>query len=96
MRAGRDERAEALAVALLGWIASAPDRLAAFLRETGCPPADLRRRAEALEPELVAALLDWVLADEGRAHGASVELGLAPGELIAARTRLGDGWTPDW
>ena len=54
--------AEALAVQALAHVASDEDMLGRFLALTGIGPEDLRERAAA--PELLAAVLDFLLADE--------------------------------
>jgi hypothetical protein len=53
---------ETLALKALGFLAESPENLSRFLDLSGTHPATLRRRAE--EPEFLAAVLDFLLADE--------------------------------
>ncbi len=58
----RQESAQALALQALGWLAQDADRLGAFMATGGLDLADLR--AQAGDPMLLAAVLDFLLADE--------------------------------
>lgn len=55
-------QAEALGIRALKFLASDGERLGYFLAVTGTNPADLRERAD--NSELLAAILDHLLADE--------------------------------
>lgn len=55
--------AEVTALRALAWVAGEEDRAARFLALTGCDADTLRRRAG--EPEVLGAVLDFLLEDEG-------------------------------
>jgi hypothetical protein len=54
--------AETVALKALGFLAESPDGLSRFLDISGIDPQTLRKRVE--EPEFLAAILDFLLADE--------------------------------
>ena len=54
--------AETLALKALGFLAESPERLSRFLDVSGTNVAVLRQSVE--EPEFLAAVLDFLLADE--------------------------------
>lgn len=90
---GRDH-AEAVALRALAWMAGAGDLLGGFLAATGLRPQDLRARAG--DPDLLAAVLDHLMAEEPRAAAFCAAEGLAPEELQRARARLPGGTAPHW
>ena len=57
------EAAQVLALQALGWIASEDDVFPLFLTATGANLGELRARAT--DPEFLAAVLDFLLQDEG-------------------------------
>lgn len=63
------------------------DRAARFLALTGLTPDELR--ASLAEPATMAAVLDFLCAHEPDLVAAADALGVAPGQLAAARERLG-------
>ena len=73
----KSEGPEVIALQALAFLASEPDRLERFMELSGIDPATLR--ANAGDPELLAAVLDHVLGDESllfvfcEAHGLSIE-----------------------
>lgn len=79
---------DAVALALRALAAALGDqRLAGrFLSLSGIDPPDLRRRAS--DPQLLAALLRFLEAHEPDLVAVAEELGVSPGELVAARCEL--------
>jgi hypothetical protein len=57
------EAAQVLALEALGWIASEDEIFPVFLTATGADLGDVRARAA--EPEFQAAVLDFLLQDDG-------------------------------
>jgi len=79
---------EDFAVSALGYLASEPDRLERFLSLSGLGPHNLRQAAA--DPAFLAAVLDYLLADESLLVGFAAEQNVAP-ERIAAARRAMDG-----
>jgi len=86
--------AETLALKALAYIAAEADRLSRFLTLTGMEPADLRRRAA--EPELLAAVLDFVLSDDQISQAFASGEGLTAETLHMARRALPGGAERAW
>ncbi len=82
---GRAE-AEALAIEALGWIASEPEALEAFLALAGIGPATLRQAAA--DPAFLAGVLDYLLADEPRLIAFAASAGIRPERIAVARRAL--------
>ena len=82
----RSSAAETLALKALAHIAADAETLQRFLAITGLEPADLRRRAE--EPELLAAILDFVLSDDAISQAFAAAEGLETATLHQARRAL--------
>lgn len=78
--------AETLALKALSYLAHSPEDLDRFVTLSGVAPADLRARAD--DPEILAAVLDFVLTDDGRVTGFCEDAGIDPRELHAARRAL--------
>ena len=78
--------AEILALKALTFLAQSPDDLERFVALSGIAPTDLRARAD--DPEILAAILDYLLADDQRITGFCESLGLAPKDVHAARRAL--------
>jgi hypothetical protein len=57
------QSAEALALKALEFLANSPDNLGVFLSATGVNGSELLERAE--EPAVLAAVVDFMLKDEG-------------------------------
>jgi len=81
--------AEILALKALAFLAHSDEDLDRFVALSGVAPADLRARAE--QPEMLAAVLDFVLADDTRVTGFCEEVAIDPRELHAARRALPGG-----
>ena len=77
---------EDLAVAALGYLAAEPDRLDRFLSLSGLGPHNLRQAAA--DAAFLAAVLDYLLADEPLLIGFAAQQGLAPERIAAARRAM--------
>ncbi len=78
--------AETLALRALTHLAGEPDFLLRFLALSGLEIDDLRERAA--EPEVLAAVLDFVLADDGLLRGFAAAEDIDPKLVHAARRAL--------
>jgi hypothetical protein len=78
--------AETLALKALGWAAADGEALAEFLRLSGLEIADLRARAA--DPELLAGLIDFVLASDARTEAFCAAEDITPELLHRARRAL--------
>ena len=85
------EVAEIVAVQALSFIAGEPERLGAFLAETGIGPSSLR--AAAADPQFLVSVLDFVLRDDATVKAFAAQSELHPAHIAAAREVLGD---PKW
>ena len=82
------EVAEIVAVQALAFIAGDPERLGAFLAETGIGPQSLR--AAAADPQFLISVLDFVLRDDATVKAFAKQSELHPTNIAAAREVLGD------
>ena len=78
--------AETLALKGLSWLAGDPETLLRFLDVSGLEPDDLRGRAG--DPELLAAVLDYLLADDALMTGLCAGEGIKTEDVHKARTLL--------
>ena len=85
-RKQRQRAAEALAIAALGFIAAAPERLGRFLAMTGIGPASIRAAARA--PHFLAGVLDHVAGDERLLLAFAAQNEIDPNEVSRARDML--------
>lgn len=85
--------AETVAIGALGWIAGDAELLSTFLGSSGLMPEDLRRRAG--EPEVLAAVLDFLLMDDAWVIAFCDTAGLGYDRVRLARAAL-PGAAPDW
>lgn len=88
------EFGETVALRVLGWLAEDADRFSAFLAATGLDPQELRARAT--DPEMLASVLDFLLADETAVLAFADRAGLAPDAALRARAALPGGDLPHW
>ncbi len=79
-------QAETLALRALTFLAQSPDDLQGFLAVSGVMPGDLRDRAG--DPEILAAVLDFILADDARITGFCEHDACDPRLLQGARLAL--------
>jgi uncharacterized protein DUF3572 len=85
------DRAEALAIQALTFIAGDSERLGRFLAITGIGPGEIR--AAAGEPGFLAGVLEYMAADESLIDAFATEAGLDPGDVGRARAALaGTPW----
>jgi uncharacterized protein DUF3572 len=80
------DRAEALAIQALTFIAGDSERLGRFLAVTGIGPAEIR--AAAGEPGFLAGVLEYMASDERLIEAFATEAGLDPGDVGKARAAL--------
>jgi hypothetical protein len=79
-------QAETLALKVLGFLAQDGGALGGFLTLSGLSPADLRESAD--DPLLLAAVLDFLLADDRLLVAFSQDEGIDPRVIHAARRAL--------
>ena len=82
----RTDQAESIGVAALLFLASDPQRISGFLTLTGIGPADLRANAHA--PDMLAAVLDYLLQDESLLLVFCASEAIPPGDVAPARRTL--------
>lgn len=88
------ETAETRALQAIAWIAGQDDLLGVFLGASGLSEGDLRAQID--QPELMAAVLDFLLMDDAwviqfcDAHGIGYE------QVMQARQALPGGATVHW
>ena len=86
------DQAEAVAVAVLGFLSRNPEYLGRFLAETGIGPGQLRDLVR--EPGFLAGLLEFVLADESLLLAFAESEKLRPTSIAIAHHTLA-GQIPD-
>ena len=82
------EVAEIVAVQALSFIASEPERLGAFLAESGLGPETLR--SAAADPQFLAHVLDFVMRDDATVKAFAAASQLHPTNIAAAHQALND------
>jgi hypothetical protein len=82
----RTSEAETLALKALAHLAAEPDALLRFLTLSGLTLEDLRERAA--DPELLAAVMDFLLAEDALSSSFAGTEDLRPEELHAIRRAL--------
>jgi hypothetical protein len=87
------EVAEIVAVQALAFVAGEPERLGAFLAETGIGPETLR--SAAADPQFLVSVLDFVLRDDQTVKAFASAAQLHPTNIAAARQALGGQWERD-
>ncbi|HET7885190.1 MAG TPA: DUF3572 domain-containing protein [Bradyrhizobium sp.] len=85
------EVAEIVAVQALSFIAGDPERLGAFLAESGIGPETLR--GAAADPRFLASVLDFVMRDDATVKAFAEASQLHPTNVAAAHQALRD---PEW
>lgn len=90
----RRESAQELATSAFLYLAGQPDLIEGFLGATGLQPQDLRRVAT--NPDMALHVLDYLLEDDRRVMDAAAGLGIAPGDLMQARTALAGPGSYGW
>ena len=82
------EVAEIVAVQALSFIAGEPERLGAFLAESGLGPETLR--SAAADPQFLAHVLDFVMRDDATVKAFAAASQLHPTNIAAAHQALTD------
>lgn len=82
----QSEHAEIIALKALAFLAHSPEEMDRFVALAGIALSDLRARAG--EPELLAAVMDFLLADDTRLTDFCESQGLEPKTVHAARRAL--------
>jgi Protein of unknown function (DUF3572) len=90
----RQDSAQVLALGALGFLAGDDEAFGAFLSQAGTDAAGVRARAG--EPELLAAVLDHLLADEPLLLAFCRASGHGPEPVLSARAALPGGAAPHW
>lgn len=90
---GRDD-AETVALQALAWLVQADDHREAFLSSSGLSPDELRLRA--VEPDILLAVIDFVLGDDRRVMGFCDAVGLPYPALMSVRAALPGGAEYTW
>ncbi|MEL7461772.1 MAG: DUF3572 domain-containing protein [Pseudomonadota bacterium] len=90
---GKDE-AEALALQALGWMASQDDLLSVFMGSAGVSADELTARAG--DPDLLAAVLDFLVMDDAWVEEFAKTTGQDPNAAMRARAALPGGDVPNW
>src|ERR1700720_712518 len=85
------EVAEIVAIQALSFIAGEPERLGAFLAETGIGPETLRTAAA--DPKFLASVLEFVMRDDATVKAFAETSKLHPTNVAAAHQALCD---PAW
>lgn len=85
------EVAEIVAIQALSFVAGDPERLGAFLAESGIGPDTLRGAAS--DPRFLAHVLDFVMRDDVRVKAFAEVSKLHPTNIAAAHQALND---PAW
>ena len=80
------EDAQAVAVAVLGWLAGEPELLSRFLALTGVTPAEVRGAVN--DPGFLAGLVEFLMGHEPTLLAFSAATGIAPEAVVAAHARL--------
>jgi Protein of unknown function (DUF3572) len=85
------EVAEIVAIQALSFVAGDPERLGAFLAESGIGPETLR--SAATDPRFLAHVLDFVMRDDATVKAFAEASQLHPTNIAAALQALND---PEW
>ena len=87
------EVAEIVAIQALSFVAGEPERLGAFLAESGIGPETLH--SAAADPQFLVSVLDFVLRDDQTVKAFASATQLDPTNIAAARQVLGENWERD-
>ena len=88
------QRAEAIALACLGWLAGNEELMPVFLGSTGLSVDELRSAAET--PEFLGAVLDFLLMDDRWVTACCEAQGLSYDMPMQARMALPGGEQVHW
>ena len=90
----KQESAQTLALQALGWLAGQDEAFQGFLGASGLGSADLRDRAA--DPEVLSAVLDFLLSDEALLMQFCADAEVRPDVPMQARAALPGGDVPHW
>lgn len=90
----KSDQAVVISLQALQWLVADEGRIGAFLSQAGMVPAELAERAS--DPELLAALVDFILADEDSVLAFAHDAHLKPETLMQVRMALPGGQIPHW
>ncbi len=90
----QQEQAEGVALRALAWIAADDALLPTFMDQTGIAPTALARAAA--EPEVLGAVLDFVLSRDAWVVDFAESAAIPPGMVAAARSSLPGGDVVHW
>lgn len=90
----RREIAETLALGALTWLAGQPELWERYLAATGAAAEAVAARAA--DPELLAAVLDFLLTEDAMVLEFARASGMRPEEVLAARRALPGGEALEW
>ena len=82
------EVAEIVAIQALSFVAGDPERLGAFLAESGIGPETLRSAAN--DPRFLAHVLDFIMRDDATVKAFAAASQLHPTNIAAAHQALND------
>lgn len=88
------DTAEVVALGVLGWLATQEDLLSTFQGATGLGVSDLKTRAS--DPELLGAVLDFVLMDDAWVVSYCDHAQVPYERLAQARAQLPGGEQVHW
>lgn len=88
------DRAEAVAVDALGWMAMRDDLLEGFLAATGASPDELRGLAR--DPSFLGFVLDHVLSQDEYVLDFAQAAQIDAADVATARALLPGGDVPNW
>lgn len=91
---GQQEAAETLALKAVAWLVSQEELRPVFLGASGLSETDLRTRLG--EPELLAAVMDFLLMDDAWVISFCDAHGLAYEQIMQARGALPGGAVVHW
>lgn len=90
----RRDEAETVALKALAWIVGTEDQRSPFLSVSGLAPEDLMRRAG--EPEVLLAVMDFLLGEDRRVIAFCDAAGLRYETLATIRAALPGGEEVHW
>lgn len=89
-------QAEAMANAMVQFMAQRPEAAGRWLAESGLSMAEITSASDAQLSEILAAAFDFLMSDEELVTEFATENRLTPEHLARARRHLPGGDTPHW
>lgn len=90
----KQQQAEEIALLALGWIAGQDALVTGFLGASGVSPDQLRAAAD--DPDLLAALMDFLMQDDRWVLDFCADHALSPDICQQVRAALPGGQVPHW